>query len=359
MSDTLRYAVIGTGMMGCEHIRNLRVLDGAEVVAYADPNEAPRAWARKALSGAQAQEFSDYRLMLDRVDADVVVIASPNFTHAEVLDAVFATDAHIMVEKPLCTRVADARAVAARADSHPGIVMVGMEYRFMPPTARLIEEVGNGTIGALKMLSIREHRWPFLKKVGDWNRFSANTGGTLVEKCCHFFDLMNLIVGSVPARVYASGAQDVNHLDECYAGAVPDILDNAMVVIDFESGVRASLDLCMFADGARTEQEIVATGDRARIDVTFPQGDVYIGTRRPLAVSRERVAVDPALMKLGVHFGATYFEHRALANAIRQGLDSPVSAQEGFAAVAIGAAAQQSIATRAIVDYPRFLEDAV
>ena len=71
----------------------------------------------------------------------------------------------------------------------------------------------------LQMLSIREHRFPFLPKVGDWNRFSANTGGTMVEKCCHFFDLMRLIVGSEAVRVYCSGAMDVNHLDEVYPTA--------------------------------------------------------------------------------------------------------------------------------------------
>lgn len=56
------------------------------------------------------------------------------------------------------------------------------------------------------MLAIREHRFPFLAKVGDWNRFNRNTGGKLVEKCCHFIDLMNVIVRQHPIRVYSSGA---------------------------------------------------------------------------------------------------------------------------------------------------------
>ena len=75
-----------------------------------------------------------------------------------------------------------------------------------------------GEVGEIKMLSIREHRFPFLKKVEDWNRFNEKTGGTLVEKCCHFFDLMNLMIHSVPVKIYASGGQSVNHLDECYRG---------------------------------------------------------------------------------------------------------------------------------------------
>ena len=86
------------------------------------------------------------------------------------------------------------------------------------------------------MVAIREHRFPFLRKVGDWNRFSRNTGGTLVEKCCHFFDLMAHILDDEPMRVLASGDQDVNHLDERYDGETPDILDNAFVVVDFAGG---------------------------------------------------------------------------------------------------------------------------
>jgi len=70
------------------------------------------------------------------------------------------------------------------------VVWVGLEYRYMAPTMRLLEHVSSGVLGRLHMLAIREHRFPFLPKVGDWNRFSNNTGGTLVEKCCHFFDLM-------------------------------------------------------------------------------------------------------------------------------------------------------------------------
>lgn len=56
--------------------------------------------------------------------------------------------------------------------------------------------------------------------MNNWNRFNVNSGGTLVEKCCHFFDLMRLFVGANPVRVMASGAIDVNHKDEIYDGKV-------------------------------------------------------------------------------------------------------------------------------------------
>ena len=145
-----------------------------------------------------------------------------------------------------------------------------MEYRYMPPVARLIEEVNKGTIGDLKMLSIREHRFPFLVKVNDWNRFSTNTGGTMVEKCCHFFDLMRYIIKSDPIQVYASGGQDVNHLDEEYNGEKSDILDNAYVIVDFANKVRASLDLCMFAENSNFQEELSAVGTKGKIETGVP-----------------------------------------------------------------------------------------
>ena len=263
MSDVIRYGVIGTGMMGCEHLRNLREVPGVEVVAIADSDERSRAWGKLA-AGREVEVYEDHRELLARAPVDAVVVATPNFTHAAVLAEVFRTEKHVLVEKPLCTTVEDCLAVVERAEKHAGLVWVGMEYRFMRPVARLVEEVHGGAVGRLRMLAIREHRFPFLPKVGDWNRFNRNTGGTLVEKCCHFFDLMHLTTRQRPVRVYASGGQDVNHKDERYGGEVPDILDNAYVVVDFDGGARGLLDLCMFAENSTHELEIAATGDRGR-----------------------------------------------------------------------------------------------
>src|SRR5690606_5061103 len=117
-------------------------------------------------------------------------------------------------------------------------IWVAMEYRYMPPIARFLDRLDQAT-GGLKMLTIREHRFPFLHKVGAWNRFNHSSGGTLVEKCCHFFDLMRLAIRSEPVRVMASAGQAVNHRDEIYDGKTPDIWDNAYVIVDFANGARA------------------------------------------------------------------------------------------------------------------------
>jgi predicted dehydrogenase len=343
MADDLRYALIGTGMMGLEHLLNLRLVPGAVVTAVADPHGPSLDNARKL--APEAARFEDPAELLARAPFDAVVVATPNHTHAEMLARVFETDAHVLVEKPLCTTVEDCLRVEAAAARRTGITWVGMEYRYMPPVARLVQEVRGGTIGRLRMLAIREHRFPFLPKVGNWNRFSRNTGGTLVEKCCHFFDLMRLVVGSRPLRVYASGAMDVNHQDERYDGERPDILDNAYALVDFECGARALLDLCMFAEGSRNQEEIAATGDRGKVECFVPESSVVIGRRsRPREVETIPVPVEERLLRAGFHHGSTWYQHMAFRRAVIEGRPPEVSVSDGLWAVAMGAAGEISAA---------------
>ncbi|MGH0033284.1 MAG: Gfo/Idh/MocA family protein [Myxococcota bacterium] len=342
MAGPLRYGIIGCGMMGVEHILNLRLVDGVELAAVADPHERSRKWARDT-GGPDVAIHEDPRAMLDREALDAVIVATPNHTHHEVLQDVFGRELHVLVEKPLCTTLDDCRRVEEAAAKHPGVVQVGMEYRFMPPVARLVQEVRGGRVGRLRMLAIREHRFPFLPKVGDWNRFSRNTGGTLVEKCCHFFDLMRLIVGAAPVRVYASGAMDVNHQDERYDGEKPDILDNAFAVVDFDDGCRAMLDLCMFAEGSRNQEEIAATGDAGKVECFIPESTLVIGRRIPKSVDTEHVPVDERILAAGGHHGSTYYQHLAFLEAIRSGGPAPVSVRDGLLAVAMGIAGERSV----------------
>jgi len=344
----LRYGIIGSGMMGLEHMLNVRLFDDARVTAIADPFEASRENGRKL--APEAEIYADYRELLARAPVDAVVISTPNSTHVDVLADVFQTDFHVLVEKPLCTTVEDCRKVQVAARRHRGVVWVAMEYRYMPPVTRVIEEARAGSVGSLRMMAIREHRFPFLRKVGDWNRFARNTGGTLVEKCCHFFDLMNLVMGTRPLRVFASGAQDVNHLDEVYGGEVPDILDNAYVIVDYEGGARAMLDLCMFAEATRNEQEIAIVGDKGKLECFIPESSVVIGRRTPRSVVTHAVTVDEKILKAGFHHGSTYYEHLYFQRAIREGRPAEVSVGDGLLAVAVGQAAELSIQTRQPVE---------
>ena len=277
----LRFGVIGTGCIGLEHLRNLHLVPGARVTAIADPHEPSRQQAVECLTGLGDMDgvsvLDDYHELLALPSVDAILVCTPNDHHIEAMPAIVESGKHCLVEKPLCTDVAACATVealvqracdAARAAGRaPPLYWVGMEYRYIPSIARLVGEASGGVVGDLRMLSIREHRFPFLRKVDNWNRFSARTGGTLVEKCCHFFDLMRLILRSEPTRVMATGGQDANFLRETYDGAPADVLDNAYVLVEFASGARACLELCMFAEASRHQEEISLVGTRGKLEV--------------------------------------------------------------------------------------------
>lgn len=355
MSDRLRFGIVGAGMMGREHIRNLKLFPEARVVAMADParSSIDQSMATLGETAADARSFPTVEAMLAGAALDAVLVVSPNFTHRAILEPLLATDLAILCEKPLCATVADARWAADAAAGRSAVFWTGMEYRFMPPVARFIERVRANDLGRLAMLSIREHRFPFLVKVGDWNRFNRNTGGTMVEKCCHFFDLMRLIVCREAVSVFCSGAMDVNHRDEIYGGERPDIIDNSYTVVDFEGGVRAMLDLCMFAEGEEQQEAIAAIGDKAKLEVTIPSGELTFSPRVPFrapkAVTRTHVPVDAAALAAGSHHGSTYYQLQAFIDAVRGRGPVLVTADDGLRAVAIGAAAELSARERRVV----------
>lgn len=227
-------------------------------------------------------------------------------------------------------------------------------------------------IGDLKLLTIREHRFPFLRKVGDWNRFTERTGGTLVEKCCHFFDLMRLILRAEPIRVVASGGQDVNHLNEVYDGRPSDILDNAFVIVDFDNGARALLEICMFAEASKHQEEVSLVGTLGKLEAFAPSHGVTTddpnlvnfrrGVRNPAFATawdyvdppapdecgeliESHESVDARLLEAGNHMGATYEEVQAFANAALGQQPPAVTLADGSKAVLLGLAAHRSIAT--------------
>lgn len=359
----IKYGIVGSGTMGHEHIRHLNMIEGVRVAAIADTNDEMRDYAAQMVDGEVAC-FSTAEELLSADMVDAYILATPNHSHVTDLPKLFAANKPILIEKPLCTTTEDCLSTIALAKASNTMAWVAMEYRYMEPIAKLTKLVHNESIGKLKMLTIREHRRPFLEKVDNWNRFSRNSGGTLVEKCCHFFDLMRYIIQSEPIRVYASGAQDVNHLDESYNGETPDILDNAYVIIDFESGQRAMLELCMFAEGPHIQETVTAVGDRAQVIARIPRDQEWENTGKMHAATLEvadratgittieKIVLDEKLSLAGAHFGSTYYEHLGFLDMIKTGREPDVTLEDGLIAVTMGEAAQESIEMGRAIELP-------
>jgi len=188
------------------------------------------------------------------------------------------------------------------------------------------------------------HRWRELSPI--------NSGGTLVEKTCHFFDLFNRIfAGYRPISVFASGNQDVNHLTEEYDGKVSDILDNAYVVINYEGGRRAMLDLCMFAEASKSQEEVAIVGDKGKLEAFLPQLEVRTGIRGKHGLNDVLIEkIDDERIKYqGHHHGSSFLEHLDILEMVKDFNNGTLKSiptaglNQGLMSVAIGVASHMSI----------------
>ena len=342
-------------MMGREHIRNISLLSDTKVSGIFEPNLEMRKLASQLAPDAIFCETLEDLIL--NVPIDCLIIATPNFCHMQDLCKIANTkQMPILIEKPIVTNLQDIRKLKDFQKTYSSQIWVAMEYRFIPALQDFIKNT-HRTTGGVKMLSIREHRYPFLQKVDNWNRFNKYSGGTFVEKCCHFFDLMRLINVSDPIQIMASGGQDFNHLDEYYNGEKSDIWDNGFVIVDFENGSRAMLELCMFADVSTFQEEISAVGNQGKIECKLigpkrfwdiagneqPVSSIIKNDRRCRTITTSHIPVDPILLEAGDHNGSTFFQHMEFQKMLLGERSVEVSVEDGVWAVRMGLAAQRSV----------------
>ena len=253
----LRIGFIGLGAMGLSHVRSIRKLcgDRAQIAALCG--------TRDANLNAAATEFPEAKgfkgpAELIASDLDAVFVSTPNFTHVRLAEEILNAGKHLFLEKPCginreeCDRLLD---LSRRSDR---VVMVGHELRYSPYFQRIKDLVAAGEVGRPKMVWTREFRGPFQKKVGDWIQDDRKSGGCLVDKNCHHFDMMNWWVESRPKKVSAFGGCAVNRVIE----GEHQVNDHATVSFEYENGVRGTLQLCMFAlDFPSEDLEMGVVGD--------------------------------------------------------------------------------------------------
>ena len=142
------------------------------------------------------------------------------------------------------------------------VILYGLQLRYAARYGDLVRAVRSGRIGAPRYISLLEYR-------GDWNnldvwlyrepksgrelnwRYSqAASGGTLNEKCCHYFDILNWIAGGVPERISCGGGLNV------YSGR--ETWDHASVHLEYPGGVKAVHSLCM-CSAHRLDLQVIGT----------------------------------------------------------------------------------------------------
>lgn len=361
-----RLLIVGAGMMGREHLRVSQLLGWAEVQGIVDPNGGSLEWACsdwRLLTDAPLTIYRDLKEACQDDAVDAIVIATPNHTHRDVLHDVATSHKPVLLEKPMATTLADAMDIVKLARDYPAVIQLGMQYRFKSQYVEALQAVAQSTLGQVKTVAMSEYRPPFLDKVEQWNKFNRNSGGTLVEKCCHYFDLINVLAQSRPRRVYASGGRAVNFLDFEWEGEPSDIDDHAMVIIDYDNGVRASFTLNMFCQ--ELYEELVVVGERGRL-VASEQASF-----QPDTPSKAELLVEvpghpayrgapvgyPDWIEASGHYGATFFEHIGFNLQLAGQKVDTATPEQALWSLIVASAAQHSISIGREVDVGAFCEE--
>jgi myo-inositol 2-dehydrogenase / D-chiro-inositol 1-dehydrogenase len=184
----IRCAVLGCGMMGQEHCSYLLGFpDDVSIDFLCDPNEPSlencSAVIQKFRATADVSPIklkSELELYEYANQIDLLVIATPNYQHSDTLLRWGQQNLTILLEKPVAVSPEQLDRLRSVSQRMIARVWVAMEYRFIPAIAKLIDLLP--TIGDIKMVTIRENRFPFLQKIGEWNRDRNKTGDSLVEK---------------------------------------------------------------------------------------------------------------------------------------------------------------------------------
>ena len=149
--DLLRVAIIGFGHWGPNYARILSgTMSGARLTACAEPSAGRLAAFESQYPAARA--YADYHRLLRDGDVDAVIVATPTSTHREVTEDCLRAGAHVLVEKPLASTVADAESMIAVAHETQKVLMVGHTFLFNPAVRAIKGYIDEGRLGKIRYL---------------------------------------------------------------------------------------------------------------------------------------------------------------------------------------------------------------
>ncbi|WP_137845494.1 Gfo/Idh/MocA family oxidoreductase [Microbacterium sp. 2FI] len=209
-----RYAVVGTGVRSHMYIHAITdtYADVAVLAAICEPNPVRAQYAVDLVtaSGAAAPvvyapDDLEEMIRIERIDR--VIVCARDDLHAELIVRSLDAGADVVVEKPLTIDGPSAAAIEDAIDRTGREVVITFNYRYSPRNSALRQVIQDGAIGQVTSI---DFQWVLDTKHGAdyfrrWHREKEHSGGLLVHKASHHFDLVNWWIRSTPRRVYASG----------------------------------------------------------------------------------------------------------------------------------------------------------
>ena len=222
----IRVGLIGNGMMGNVHLDVYAQLPDVQVVALSDRIPERRSGlahttlnvqsAKSGFNGyAQARQYAEGSELIADPDIDLIDICVPTPQHVELALAALQAGKHVLVEKPLARKPADAQRLIDAARTSPGYIMCAMCMRFWPGWSWLKETIDKGTYGRVLAAQFRR----VASFPGGWYQDAKDSGGAALDLHVHDTDFIHYCFGmpkAVRSVGYARDTAGIDHISTQY-----------------------------------------------------------------------------------------------------------------------------------------------
>lgn len=382
--EKFKIGIIGAGIRAIFLMNEILKRDDIEVAAISDINS--KSMERLCIRySIELDRYSDYKELLRRSDIDGVIITSPDYAHEEQAIAAFEAGKHVFLEKPIAITIEGGKNVLRKRDESGKTLLVGFVLRYNELYKKMKEIIGSGIIGEVKT------GW-VLHSVGsgsdwyfhDWHGTMKNTGGLLLQKGSHDFDIINWIINSKAKNIAAFGSRDLfggnkpdaltcnkcnekNKCTEAVSGRYEilrtsdgieekvlsnfgrnrcafrkeiDVLDNHQVIIEYENGVKVSYMECHYTPDDNREYTFIGTKGKLKLDDAANTINVQF---RHGMYDRMETLTYSNLQSGEVHGGGDKHILDEFVNALKTGYNPKTGGEEGLEAIKIGIKAHESI----------------
>ncbi len=373
-NERARIAVIGPGSRGQYLLGFLAANPKAEVVWLCD-DYGPNLEAARRRAPA-ARTCSDYRQVLDDPSLDAVVIAVPLHLHREIAVAAMEAGKHIYCEKSMA-RTLDETLDIYRTHKRTGRIMfVGQQRLYDPVYIKAVEMIESGMFGRIEGIKTfwnRNNDWrrpvpsPELERKINWRLYRDYSCGLMTELGCHQVQMGTWIWKQLPETIYGRGA--ITHWKDGR-----EVEDNVGVVYTYADGRRMSFDSIISSQFYGLEEQIMGnlgTVEPEKGKYYFEQTPPMPGFLRMIndieqgifdSVSFAGPSWDPEVARqnhgefiLGRkrdYLDGTGFTVDAFVDAVIEGRQPPMIAEEGYYATVLSLLGQQSIDEKRELTFP-------
>jgi predicted dehydrogenase len=210
-----KYALVGTGGRAEFFYRELATVykDTSELVAFCDVNQIRMDYANRLLKEKYSyHELPTYKAhefdrMIEETKPDTVIVTTVDRVHHKYIIRAMELGCDVISEKPMTVDEEKCADILDAIERTGKKLRVTFNYRYAPHNTKIRELIMDGAIGEVISVNFEwllntQHGADYFRR---WHRDKRNSGGLLVHKSTHHFDLMNFWLGSKPDLVYAQG----------------------------------------------------------------------------------------------------------------------------------------------------------